>query len=123
MSLAYGRARDGGEPDRSKPRKGPKDPIPGRVTTILKGIGVNRNTLAAAADVNLGTIDKVNRGGEGIRISSVIRIAWALGVRPSDLIPELNQRPKTPGLVQIMRERRKREREIARRLKDNPNLK
>jgi DNA-binding Xre family transcriptional regulator len=109
-----------GTPEK-KHRQAPREPTPGRLSSILKSIGVNRTTLAAAADVSLGTLSKINDGASkgnigGVTVPVLVRVAWALGVRPSDLIPELHSKPKTPGLVQIIKARRKREREVAARL-------
>ena len=52
--------------------------------------GLSQVVLALYSDCALETLRKLERGdAEGMRIETVIRIAAALGVPPSDLVPAL----------------------------------
>ncbi len=52
--------------------------------------GLTQVVLALYSDCALETLRKLERGDvEGMRIETVIRIAAALGVPPSDLVPAL----------------------------------
>ena len=52
--------------------------------------GLTQVVLALYSDCALETLRKLERGDvEGMRIETVMRIAAALGVRPSDLVPAL----------------------------------
>jgi transcriptional regulator with XRE-family HTH domain len=52
--------------------------------------GLTQVVLALYSDCALETLRKLERGDvEGMRLETVMRIAAALGVRPSDLVPAL----------------------------------
>ena len=52
--------------------------------------GLTQVVLALYSDCALETLRKLERGdAEGMRIETVMRIAAALGVPPSDLVPAL----------------------------------
>ena len=52
--------------------------------------GMTQVVLALYSDCALETLRKLERGDvEGMRVETVIRIAAALGVSPSDLVPAL----------------------------------
>ncbi len=60
------------------------------LTLILQAYGLRRVQLAAAAGVNLKTIRKLCTGDvAGMKIGTLYRIASALGVAASDLVPRL----------------------------------
>ena len=52
--------------------------------------GLTQVVLAVYSDCALETLRKLGRGNvDGMRVETVIRIAAALGVSPSDLVPTL----------------------------------
>ena len=52
--------------------------------------GLTQVVLALYSDCALETLRKLERGDvEGMRVETVVRIAAALGVSPSDLVPAL----------------------------------
>jgi transcriptional regulator with XRE-family HTH domain len=52
--------------------------------------GMTQVVLALYSDCALETLRKLERGDvEGMRVETVVRIAAALGVSPSDLVPAL----------------------------------
>jgi transcriptional regulator with XRE-family HTH domain len=63
--------------------------------------GLTQVVLALYSDCALETLRKLERGDvEGMRVETVIRIAAALGVPPSDLVPALGivtAREKAPN--------------------------
>ena len=60
------------------------------LTQILHAYGLRRVQLASAAGVNLKTIDKLCSGDvAGMKIATLCRVASALGLSGSDLVPQL----------------------------------
>ncbi len=60
------------------------------LTQILHAYGLRRVQLAAAAGVDLKTIDKLCGGDvAGMKVATLCRVASALGVAASDLVPQL----------------------------------
>ena len=89
----------------------------GRLHAILRGLGLRRVDLAVAARCSDKTIARIDAGDVArLNLGTLCRVAVALGVRPSDLLPELHTRPRVPGLVQVVARQRAAEREAARKL-------
>lgn len=64
----------------------------------LKRIRIARNItqieLSAASTVAVGTLSKIEKGDvSSMAISTVLRVAWALGISAADLIPGLAAPP------------------------------
>ena len=67
---------------------------------ILQTYGIRRVELAAASGCDLKTLTKLERGRtRSVMISTLVRVAHALGVAPVALVPELAARPPGRGLV------------------------
>ena len=63
---------------------------PAPLTHILQAYGITRIQLAAAAGADLKTIARLCRGDcLSMKIGTVCRVASALGVSASDLVPQL----------------------------------
>jgi DNA-binding Xre family transcriptional regulator len=72
---------------------------------ILQARGIRRVDLSAIAGVDLKVIHRLCRGDfDGMKIGTLTRVAGALGVAPSDLVPALLRRP-SGGLVRQRRHR------------------
>ncbi len=57
--------------------------------------------IAAAAGVSIDTVRRIDRLDVlGLKIDSLIRVARAVGIVPTDLVPGLASRPRRPGLIQ-----------------------
>ncbi len=66
---------------------------------ILHAYGLRRIELAAAAQVDLKVIHRIARGDfAGLKLGTLSRVAVALGVSPTDLVPALAAKPRS-GLI------------------------
>ena len=75
---------------------------------ILQTYGIRRIDLAAAAGCDLKTLTKLERGRtRSVMVSTLVRVAHALGVAPVALVPELAARPPGRGLVGEARARQR----------------
>ena len=71
----------------------------GPLVRILQTYGIRRTELAAAAGVDMKTVARLCRGEyRGLKLMTLLRVAFALGVAPTDLIPVLVASPRD-GLV------------------------
>ncbi len=70
------------------------------LTQILQTYGIRRIDLAAASGCDLKTLTKLERGRySSLMVSTLVRVAHALGVAPSELVPGLAFRHPGRGLV------------------------
>ncbi len=66
---------------------------------ILAAYGLRRIELAAAAQVDLKVSHRIARGDfAGLKLGTLSRVAVALGVPPTDLVPALAAKPRG-GLI------------------------
>jgi transcriptional regulator with XRE-family HTH domain len=57
-----------------------------KLRTLRGEANLSRDQLAALSGVSHGTIKRLEQGGSGTRLSTVGRLADALGVTPDDLM-------------------------------------
>ncbi len=63
--------------------------------------GLRREEIAARSGCSLRTVARIERGQlDGVKLLTLVRIAYAVGVRPADLVPALALDPPAPGLIQ-----------------------
>jgi transcriptional regulator with XRE-family HTH domain len=60
-----------------------------RLKKVRKAKGLSLRKLAMLAEMNYGNIHKIEKGEINPQISTVILLAEALGIPPSDLLPSL----------------------------------
>ena len=66
---------------------------------ILSAYGLRRVDLASAAGVDLKVVHRIARGDfAGLKLGTLARVAVALGVPPTDLVPALTNEPRS-GLI------------------------
>lgn len=53
-----------------------------------KAIGLSQEALADLAEIDRSHMGKIERGERNVSLMNIIRIARAVGVRPSDLLSE-----------------------------------
>jgi transcriptional regulator with XRE-family HTH domain len=59
--------------------------------------GLSQDDLASRTDVHPTAIGRLERGSREPRLTTILRIARGLGVRPGDLVDELNHFPNAPA--------------------------
>lgn len=62
------------------------------LATHRRDLGYRVVDVAALAGVSLQTVRKIEEMDYGVRLDSVYRVAYALGLAPSDLYPALAER-------------------------------
>lgn len=70
----------------------------GPLRLVREELGWTQADVAARAGCAIGTVSRIEslRVGE-VRLDSLIRVAHAVGMAPTDLVPGLDARPRTPG--------------------------
>jgi transcriptional regulator with XRE-family HTH domain len=75
--------------------------LAGRLRELRTAHGIRREDLAAAAGVALTTVSGLEKGaGLRVKASTLVRVAWALGLPVSEVWPGFAARPPRPGLIQ-----------------------
>lgn len=64
-----------------------------RLRALRVARGLSQEDLAAAAGLHRTHISLIERNKRSVRLETVQRLAVALGVQPSELIPDLNTSP------------------------------
>jgi len=64
------------------------DGLASNVRNARRRAGISQTDLAKAARVGSGTVARIETGGENPRVSTLYRLAEALGVSVHDLLPE-----------------------------------
>lgn len=74
---------------------------PSPMREVRVALGLRQYEVAALSGVPLGVVRRVEqmRRLATIRLGDVLRIAWALGVAPTDLVPGLAMRPEAPRIA------------------------
>ncbi|MCH7868341.1 MAG: helix-turn-helix transcriptional regulator [Myxococcales bacterium] len=71
---------------------------------ILRAHGIRRVDLAAIAGVDLKVIHRLCRGDfNGMKIGTLSRVAYTLGLSSADLVPALVERPAVEIVRQLHR--------------------
>ena len=72
-----------------------------RLRSLRVGLGVSREGLARSSGVSASSLQRWEANGlESARLLDLVRVAWALGVSPAELVPALGADPLRPGFVQ-----------------------
>ncbi|NLR82272.1 helix-turn-helix domain-containing protein [Chitinophaga eiseniae] len=58
-----------------------------KVQHYRKALGWSQDELAAVAGIEPKQVSKVERGASDIRLSTAMKLIWALKVAPNDVIP------------------------------------
>ena len=67
---------------------------------ILKAHGIRRVEVAAAAGVGTNTVHRLCRGQyQGLKLVTLCRVARAVGVPPTEVVPFLASQPTALGLI------------------------
>lgn len=61
--------------------------LAGRLKALRESAGLSQTELAAAADLALGTVRKLEQGGQGASWAAVLALADALGAGLDDFRP------------------------------------
>ena len=73
---------------------------PAPYLAIRAARGLRRVDVASASGVSLETLRKLERGEYGtLRLSTLVKVAVALGVAPAELVPGLAVRPQGKSLT------------------------
>ena len=59
-----------------------------KIRLARREIGWSQKDLATLTKIHRPTISLLERGGQSIDFNSLYKIAYALGIAPSDLVPE-----------------------------------
>lgn len=60
-----------------------------RIRSLRERAGLSQAELARRLGVNQGRVSAIEREGADLRVSTLLRLAAALAVRPSDIDPRL----------------------------------
>lgn len=66
-----------------------------RVAEIRKKVGMKQMELARRSDLSQGQVSRIERGHQGMRSETLLRIARALGVPPHELLMKREEPGKT----------------------------
>ena len=81
-------------PPRTQSRGVVSAPIRGPLRAIRQTRGLRAVDVASIAGVSMGTVWKIEQGKvAGLSLRMLVRVAWAVGVAPTELVPGLTARP------------------------------
>ena len=79
---------------------------PSPLRRIRAAYGLRVVEIAAAAGVSVDTVRRIDRLDVGtLQLGSLVKVAHAIGLRPTELVPGLTRRPSASGLLKARRTR------------------
>lgn len=72
-----------------------------KLTAARAKAGLTQEELGHRCGINRAHIGELERGNVDIRLSSLVRVAGALGLTPCDLMPNLRWDPPGPGQLVV----------------------